>query len=338
MNPSSNAPNPGLIMQWALAYRASAVFFAASDFDVFSVLAAGSMTAADLAATTGAQAEPLRMVLESCVDLGLLVRDGDRFANTVTADTFLVRGRPAFLGGALTYARDLYPAWGGLASLVKSGHPPMPPETILGEDKAKTRAFVMAMHERAKGIGSILSQIVDLTGRRRLIDVGGGPGTYSVMLCQRTPGLAATVLDRPGVLEVTRELVDGAGFADRVTLLPGDYLETPFGSGFDVALLSGMMHRETEAGVMLLLTKAFAALEPGGQVIVSDVFFDDDRKNTPPFSTSFALNMMLTSDHGSAHAKTEMQRWMASAGFTGIEVRDMPKPNPHSLILGTKPA
>ena len=72
-------------------------------------------------------------------------------------------------------------------------------------------------------------------------------------------------------------------------------------------------------------------------MIVSDVFFDDDNKNSPPFTTSFALNMMVTSDHGSAHAKTEMQRWLAAAGFTGIEVRDMPRPNPHSLVLGIKP-
>jgi len=338
MNPPQNAPNPGLITQLAIAYRSSAIFFAAAELDVFSALASGPLTADDLAEKSGAQQEPLRLVLESCVDAGLLIRDGARFVNTPTAETFLVKGRPAYLGGALTYARDLYPAWGGLTSLVKSGRPPMPHETILGEDKAKTRAFVMAMHERAKGIGSIVSQIVDLTGRKRLLDVGGGPGTYSVMLCQRTPGLTATVLDRPGVLEVSRELVDAAGFADRVALLPGDYLQTPFGSGFDVALLSGMMHRETEDGVMLLLTKAFAALEPGGQVIVSDVFFDDDHKNSPPFTTSFALNMMVTSDHGSAHAKTEMQRWLQAAGFAAIEVRDLPKPNPHSLILGTKPA
>lgn len=337
MNPSQNAPNPGLITQLAVAYRSSAIFFAASELDVFSALADGALTAEELATKSGAQQEPLRLVLESCVDAGLLTRDGNRFVNTPTAETFLVRGRPAYLGGALTYARDLYPAWGGLTGLVKSGRPTMPPETILGEDKAKTRAFVMAMHERAKGIGSVLSQIVDLTGRQRLIDVGGGPGTYSVLLCARTPGLTATVLDRPGVLEVTRELVDAAGFADRVSLLPGDYLKTPFGSGFDVALLSGMMHRENPDNVMLLLAKTFAALEPGGQVIVSDVFFDDDHKNSPPFTTSFALNMMVTSDHGSAHAKTEMQRWLAAAGFGAIEVRDLPRPNPHSLVLGVKP-
>jgi len=213
----------------------------------------------------------------------------------------------------------------------------MPPETILGDDKAKTRAFVMAMHERAKGIGSVLPHNVSLAGRTRLIDIGGGPGTYSVALCRQTPGLTATVLDRPGVLEVTRELIDASGFADRITLLPGDYLKTPFGTGYDCALLSGMMHRETPDNVNVLLQKTFAALEPGGQVMVSDVFFDDDRKNTPPFTTSFALNMMLTSNHGSAHAKTEMTRWMEANGFRSITINDMPKPNPHTLILGSKP-
>ena len=337
MQTPQNGPNPGLITQLAIAYRSSAVFFAASDLDVFSALAGGGLTADEVARRAGAEAEPMRLVLESCVDAGLLARDGARYLNTPTADTFLVRGRPAYLGGALQYARDLYPAWGGLTSVVKNGRPTMPPETILGDDKAKTRSFVMAMHERALGIGSVLPQIADLTGRRRLLDVGGGPGTYSVALCRATPGLTATVLDRPGVLEVTRELVDAAGFGDRVSLLPGDYLQTPFGSGFDVALLSGMMHRETADGVMLLLKKTFGALDPGGRIIVSDVFFDDDRRNSPPFTTSFALNMMLTSEHGSAHAKTEMQRWMAAAGFVDLVVRDMPRPNPHSLVMGSKP-
>ena len=337
MDHSQNGPNPGLITQLAIAYRTSAVFFAASDLDVFSALADGPLTAAEVSGRAGTEGEPMRLVLESCVDAGLLARDGPRYRNTPTADTFLVRGRPAYLGGALQYARDLYPAWGGLTALVKNGRPTMPPETILGDDKAKTRSFVMAMHERALGIGSILPKIIDLTGRRRLLDVGGGPGTYSVALCRATPGMTATVLDRPGVLEVSRELVEAAGFAGRVSLLPGDYLKTPFGSGYDVALLSGMMHRETEPGVMLLLTKTFAALDSGGQIIVSDVFFDDDHKNSPPFTTSFALNMMLTSEQGSAHAKTEMQRWMAAAGFVAIDVRDLPRPNPHSLVLGSKP-
>src|SRR5881227_938755 len=213
----------------------------------------------------------------------------------------------------------------------------MRPERILGADPDKSRHFVYAMHERARGIGSILSHLIDLSGRRRLLDVGGGPGTYSAALVHATPGLTATVLDVPGVLKVTRELIDASGVADRITLMPGDYLTSPFGSGYDVALLSGMMHRETPASCRLLLTKAFDALDSGGLVIVSDVFFDDDSKRTPPFAVYFALNMMLTSDEGSAHAKTEMARWMEEAGFRDVAVRNLPAPNPHSLVTGIKP-
>lgn len=333
----SNAPDPDLIHQLALAYRSSAIFFAASDLNVFTHLSHGPRTASEVAARVGSAAEPTRLMLESCADAGLLERDGNRFRNTPTANWFLVRGGTAYLGDSLKYARDLYQPWGALTDLVRSGCPTLPPQAILGDDKAMTRAFVMAMHERARGIGSVLPHNVDLTGRRRLLDIGGGPGTYAVGLCRQTPGLTATVLDRPGVLEVTRELVDAAGFSDRVTLLPGDYLETPFGTGYDAALLSGMMHRETQADVTLLLRKTFEALAPGGLVMISDVFFDDDNKNTPPFTTLFALNMMLTSEHGSAHAKTEMERWMRENGLRDISMHEMPRPNPHTLILGMRP-
>ena len=72
-------------------------------------------------------------------------------------------------------------------------------------------------------------------------------------------------------------------------------------------------------------------------VVISDVFFDNDAKDTPPFALYFALNMMLTSRDGSAHAKTEMARWTADAGFTQVDVRDLPPPNPHSLVVGIKP-
>jgi predicted O-methyltransferase YrrM len=325
-------------MQLALAYRSSAVLFAAVDLGVFTAVADTPLSAADVARACGADAERLRYLLEACVAEGLLTRDGDAYGNTAVTDAFLVRGRPAYSANGLKYAQDLYPAWNGLAGLMRTGRPPMPPETILGDDKEKTRAFVYAMHERARGIGSVLPHLVDLKGRTKLLDVGGGPGTYSVALIQQTPGLTSTVLDVPGVLDVARELVDASGVGDRITLMPGDYLKLSFGHGYDVALLSGMMHRETQDTCRMLLKKAFDALDAGGLVIVSDVFFEDAAKTKPPFALYFALNMMLTSDEGSAHAVTEMARWMSEAGFRDVNVRELPKPNPHSLVVGRKPS
>ncbi len=334
---ATQMPNPTLLMRLALAYRSSMVLFAAAELDVFTALAALPAAAGEVATRLGTEAEPTRMLLDACVAEGLLTREADRYANTPAAAAFLVRGERAYIAHGLKFAEDLYPAWGQLAQMVRTGRPTMPPETVLGEDKEKTRAFVLAMHERARGMSAVLPHGADFGGRRRLLDVGGGPGTYSIALVQRTPGLTSTVLDRPGVLEVTREIVDSHGCGDRIELLPGDYLTSSFGNGYDAALLSGMMHRETPANCRKLLAKTFEAMEPGGMVVVSDVFFDDDEKNSPPFATYFALNMMLMSDEGSAHAKTEMAAWMREAGFANIESRPLPPPNPHTLVLGTKP-
>jgi hypothetical protein len=330
-------PNPALLMRLALAYRSSMVLFAATELDVFTPLSQGGMSAEDVARACGSQPEPTRMLLDACAAEGLLARAGDRFENSPLADAYLVKGRPAYIAHGLKFAEDLYPAWGRLADTVRTGRPAMPQDTMLGEDKAKTRAFVYAMHERARGISSVLPHLVDFSGRRRLLDVGGGPGTYSIGLVRQTPGLTTTVLDLPGVLEVTREIVAEHGAADRIELLSGDYKTASFGSGYDAALLSGMMHRETPATCRLLLRKAFDAMAPGGMAVVSDVFFADDARNSPPFATYFALNMMLMAEHGSAHAKTEMAAWMREAGFAEVEVRDLPPPNPHSLVIGFKP-
>lgn len=329
-------PSPAPLMTTALAYRSSAVLFAALDLDLFSMLGARPLSAAELAGAASANPAAMRLLLDACVAEGLLAVDGDVYRNTDLASAFLSRDGAAYSASGFKYAQNLYATWGQLTQFVRNGRPPLPPTEILGDDTAKTRAFVLAMHERARGIGSVLGHLVDLSGRRRLLDVGGGPGTYSVALLQRTPGLRSTVLDVPGVLAVTRELIDASGYADRIDLMPGDYLTSPFGTGFDAVLMSGMMHRETPASCRHLLRKAFDALGPGGLVIVSDVFFDDDTKRTPPFAVYFALNMALTSDEGSAHARTEMADWMRETGFASVQTLELPKPNPHTLVIGTR--
>ena len=313
------------------------VLFAATELDVFTHLHGQGATLPQAVAACGVAAEPLRLLLEACVAEGMVRRDGDRYHNTDVTDAFLVRTKPTYGGHGLKYAEDLYPAWGDLAALVRSGRPVIDPESILGTDKAKTRAFILAMHERARGLSAVLPHGADFSGRRSLLDVGGGPGTYSIALVQQTPTLRSTILDLPGVLEITREIVDSHGCTDRITLRPGSYLTAEFGDGFDAVLLSGMMHRESGATCRMLLDKSFRALDSGGMVVVSDVFFDNDAKDSPPFAIYFALNMMLTSHDGSAHAKTEMARWMTEAGFDHVEVRDLPPPNPHSLVIGRKP-
>lgn len=313
------------------------ILFAASELSLFTLIADGANTADALAARTSTQLEPLRALLNGCVAEKLLERTGAEYRNTASGETFLVRGRPAYIGDGLKYAEDLYPAWGSLTEFTRTGVPPVKAEEMLGDDPARTRHFVLGMHNRARGIAAALPFGIDLAGRRQLLDVGGGPGTYSMALLSKAPGLKSTILDLPGVLAITKELIAAEGFGDRITLRPGSYLTDQFPGGNDAVLLSGMMHRETPATCQELLRKAFAALEPGGVVVVSDVFYDDEGHDSPPFAVHFAINMMLTSPHGATHAKTEMASWMTAAGFTAITVNNLPPPNPHTVISGSRP-
>jgi hypothetical protein len=330
-------PDPSVIIELAVAYRSSMILFTAVEVGVFTQLAEAPLTATDLAERTGTEPRPLEMLLNACVAYKLLNRNGRCYMNTRAADTFLVAGKKAFIGSGLKYSEDLYPAWGQLSTLVRTNRPIVPTEEYTGQDPEKTRNFVYGMHNRTLGISAALPYGVDLTGRKRLLDVGGGPGTYSIILVRATEGLHSTVMDLPGVIEISREIIESYKLTDRIDTLPGSYLTDEFKSGNDVVLLSGMMHRETAETCQHLLGKAFGSLEDGGIVVVSDVFFDDESHDQPVFATHFALNMMLTSDDGSAHGKTEMAAWMKEAGFAEVEVKDLPQPNPHSLVIGIKP-
>jgi cyclopropane fatty-acyl-phospholipid synthase-like methyltransferase len=240
------------------------------------------------------------------------------------------------MGNAIRYSDQLYATWGRLEDALRSGQPALAAEAYLGDNPVRTRTFVQAMHERAVGVARALVGILDLKGRRSMLDVGGGPGTYSVLLTERFPGLTAEVLELPGVAAVARELVAAAGASDRVALRDGDYHSSDFGSGKDVVLMSGMFHRETEQACRRLIARAADCLEPSGLLVVSDVF--TDRGGTQPtFAAMFGLNMMLTAPDGGVHSDADVQTWMADSGFRELRVVPLPPPMPHRVVLGVKP-
>jgi cyclopropane fatty-acyl-phospholipid synthase-like methyltransferase len=169
-----------------------------------------------------------------------------------------------------------------------------------------------------------------------MLDVGGGPGTYSVLLTERFPGLRSEVLELPGVAAVARDLVAAAGASDRVILRDGDYHSTAFGPGKDVVLMSGMFHRETEHACRSLIQRAADCLVSGGLLVVSDVFTDEGGTH-PTFAAMFGLNMMLTAPDGGVHSDSDVTRWMADSGFRDLRMVPLPPPMPHRVVLGAKP-
>ena len=336
--PSDGPPgvDPTLLVQLSTAYWDSQVFLTANRIKLFDALAVGPLTAAQLADKLSLHERQARLFFNSCCGLGLLeLRDG-RYANSKVSSVFLVSGSPGYMGNAVLYSDHLYSTWGQLEKGLRQDTPVLAPQSYLGGEAERTRAFVYGMHDRALGLARSLISLVDLTGRKRMLDVGGGPGTYSIMFTQRYAGLRSTVLELEGVANVAREIIAANGATNSVSLMPGDYQTSDYPHGQDVVLMSGMFHRETETTCRKLIAKARAALAPGGLLAISDIFADAGGVS-PTFATLFGLNMMLTAQDGGVHADADVVRWMREAGFDTIETRHFPPPMPHRAILGSLP-
>ena len=327
---------PDRIIEMTSAFYDSCVLFSASDLGIFAKLAeTGPADAVTLASALQLDERGARLLLDACVALELLKKTGDVYANTAESSVFLVPGSPGDLSAAIRYNRDVYQVWGKLNAFVESGKPVERPEFHLGQDPERTRTFVMSMHHRALAMGRAVLEELDLTECRTLLDVGGGPGTYSVLIAQGNPGISCTVLDLPDVVNVADELIRQQGCADRVRTLAGDYRTIAFPPGNDVINFFGMFHQESPESIRDLLQKAYGALNPGGIVNVMDMMTDSTHTK-PKFSALFAVNMALTTEHGWVFADTELTRWMQEAGFTDCSVKPLPPPMPHSFATARK--
>jgi len=327
------------IVDLASAFYGSATLFAAIEHDVFSQIEKHQPQAdlPSLAQTMNVDLRGLRLLLDACVACGLLEKADGNYRNTKAGQTSLVSGAPVDLSRAILYNRDVYPAWGKLSQLVKTGQPVEAPEKHLGDDPERTRRFVRSMQGRALSIGRTVIPMINLAGCTTLLDLAGGPGTYAVLLAQANPALHCTTVDLSAVSEVARECVEEAGMAERVSCVAGDYhTDTYPESTYDAVTIFGALHQESPEQIVNILRKAHRALKPSGRLFVLDMMTDASH-SSPPFSALFAVNMALTTENGWVFSDSELKAWMAEAGFIPGETRTVPPPMPHWLVDAVKP-
>lgn len=326
------------IVELASAFYGSAVLFSALENNVFTLVdtLGESATLDKLADADGADRRGLGLLLDACVAVGILAKDADVYRNTRAGALALVAGSKMDLSRAVLYNRDVYPAWGKLTGLVKSGKPVEAPEIHLGDDPGRTRRFVLSMRGRAMAIGQSVIPMLNLSDCTSLLDLAGGPGTYAVLMAQANPGLRCTTVDLPAVSAVAAECVAEAGMTDRVTCLPGDYHADTYPAGaYDAVTIFGALHQESPENIVAILRRAHAALKPDGRLFVLDMMTDATHAH-PAFSALFAVNMALTTQNGWVFSDTELKQWMTQAGFEPGETLHVPPPMPHWLVAARK--
>jgi len=319
------------LVDLASRYWQSLALNAAVKLDLFPAVANGPVSAENLAETLGASPLHLESLLHALTGLGLLSWGDDGIDLAEEHRSLLDPSSPDCMLGALAFNADLAGLWLHLADSVKSGTPAMPGNPHLGQDPGRTRRFVEGMHSRAGIMARGLLPMLHPPAGAKVLDVGGGPGTFSLKLAERDPSLNITVLDLPPVVAAAQEIHAGhPALNQSVHFVGGNYHEADLPGDQDWILYCGALHQEPEEAAMPLFQRLHRALKPGGILAVVDLMLDEDR-HTPVDSALFELNMLLMRPTARVHSSSRVEDMLTEIGFRSTTVRDV-QGTPYRLV------
>ena len=309
-------------------FMPSRAILTALELDVFTVVGNGG-TAKQIGAAIKAPERSTEMLLNALVSLKLLEKRDRIYTNTPVVARFLVEGSPDSARAAQLHTANLWRRWSKLTDAVRSGT-----AVEAGRDNGWLNSFIAAMDHTARGRARAVAQAVELNGEKRMLDLGGGSGAYSIAFVKATSGLHSEIVDVPEVVPIAQEHVRQAGLTDRISTRAGDMLSVPLeAASYDVVLLSAICHMFSPEENRQLLKRAYTALAPHGRLVISDFILEPD-KTAPRFGALFALNMLVGTRAGASYSEPEYEEWLKAAGFgTTKRVR---LPGPVSLMIATK--
>lgn len=328
-------PSPALFLDTVGAYQRTEALRAAIALDLFTLVAGGQRTAAQLADACRASPRGVRILADYLTVLGFLRKHDDRYELTPESEAFLNRRSPAYLGGTVDFllAADIRASFQDLAAAVRRGGTATSDEGTVSRDNPIWVAFARAMAPLMRLPARLLADLVggDAGQLLRVLDVAAGHGLFGIAVAERYPHARVTALDWPNVLAVAADNARAAGVAGRHALRPGSAFEVAWGGPYDVVLLTNFLHHFDLATCEQLAAKAHAALAPGGRVLTLDFIPEPDRV-TPPSAATFALTMLATTAHGDAYTFAEYQRVFASAGFVRSEFHALPPTTQQAVV------
>lgn len=307
------------IRELATTFQKSRILLTAFELGVFTALGKKSKTSKDVAKIIKAREKSTDQLMNALCALRLLRKKKGRFLNTASGLRFLVKGSPAYMS-SLMHTVNQWDTWSTLTGAVRKGASLL--AGLWGKRGKKWLAvFIAAMHERTTLQAKDTISRLNLSGVRSVLDVGGGSGGFSIAFVRAKEEINATVFDLPEVVSLARSYIRKEKLSGKVKVAAGDYNSDILGKGFDLVFLSAIVHSNSAGENQSLIKKCVNALNPGGQVVVSDFIMDKERTH-PVFGALFALNMLVATERGDTYTESEVRGWMKEAGLSGIKRKD----------------
>ena len=319
---------PDDLNEMARAFMPSRALLTALELDVFTFVASGA-SAEQVAQKIQANPRATEMLLNVLASLKLLDKRDGTFFNTAASARFLAEGSRDSARRSLLHTAHIWQRWSTLTECVRAG---TRVDTRVRDEQWVT-AFIAAMDRNAKERAGAVVKAVAPSQIKRMLDLGGGSGAYSIAFARAVPELKSEILDLGDVVPLAQHYIRQAGLADRINVRVGDMLHDRLGENYDLVLISAICHMFSPEENLQLLQRAYSALAPKGQVVVQD-FILEPSKTAPRAAALFSLNMLVGTQAGSSYSEPEYAAWLAKAGFS--DVRRVRLPGPSSLMIGIR--
>jgi hypothetical protein len=337
---TEHAVTPEHILQVGLGFWASKTLLSAVELELFTELAKHSETGHEVAARLGLHPRSARDFLDALVALGFLQRTGSTYANTPSADLFLDKRKPSYIGGMLEMANHrLYGFWNHLTEALRTGLPQNEAKAggpsffaALYADPARLRGFLQAMTGISHGANLTIAATFPWQKYETFVDVGTAQGDLAVQVARAHAHLTGVGFDLAEVAPIFEEYAEQNGVDRRVTFMPGDFFEDPLPKG-DVVMMGHILHDWDLAQKQTLIRKVYDTLPAGGAFIVYDSIIDDDRRQNA-FGLLMSLNMLIETPGGFDYSGADCIAWMKAAGFREVRVEHLVGPD--SMVIGVK--
>jgi SAM-dependent methyltransferase len=325
------APPAGPAAVWSIiqGHTRYWVSNAAVRLGVFAALQSGGRSAAELAATLPASPEPLEVLLDALVGVGLLERAGEAYVLGAVAAEFLVPGRERYMGELVLHSPGRHENWPLLAETVQAGRPAHP----VDEDVRFWRDIAAAAFTTQLALARRTAQLAGLAGDAplRILDLGAGAAPWSVALLEALPNATAVANDLPGVADLAHNSARVHDVSARLSVQEGDFQLTGFdAAGFDVVVLANVVRTEGEECAPRLLLRAASWLRPDGALLIADYFLDEERRAAQT-ALLLGATMMANTRRGRTFTVERHRSWLRDCGFERVDLLE-PLPNAQVLV------
>jgi len=333
---SSTDWHPGTLLALSGAYWKTCTLHAGVKLDIFTCIGPDTLTAKQVTQRRHLDLRGTTMLLDALAAMDLLTKTTSGYANTPAANRFLSKDSDQYIGYMILHHHHLADSWVRMDQAVTRGGPIRDRSSVSSDQWRE--AFLMGMFNNAMAMAPDVARSVELSGCTRLLDMGGGPGTYAIHFCRANPDLTAVVFDLPTTRPFAEKTIEQFGLSNRIRFVPGDYTtsDIPLTQAFDAAWLSHVLHGEGPDKAADIVAHAAKTLLPGGQLLIHDFILNDTR-DRPEFAALFSLNMFLGTESGQSYTESEIREMMTAAGLTHIVRLDYTGPTQSGILKGMKP-